>query len=89
MLFRSFLTNAFLYTLRRYFGPTFSSSRDLLGLLAYFVALVGATLFVSKAGEMEKRPISAMWGRRDPELEAALSSQLQSFNQVLLKVLRQ
>lgn len=84
-----FLASAFLFTLRRYFGAGFASTRDLLGLVVYFAGLLGASLFVSRPGELQKRPISEIWGRRNRDLEAALSSQLQGFNQVLLKVLRQ
>ena len=84
-----FLAAALLFTLRRYLGSGFIPTRDVLGPLSYVAALLSANLFLSEAGESEKRPISLIGARRNPELEAALSSQLQSFNQVLLKVLRQ
>lgn len=84
-----FVANALLLTLRRYFGDVFRQSASLMGALFYFSALLGVVLFLSKAGETESRPISVVWGRRNTELEAALSSQLQSFNQLLLKTLRQ
>ena len=84
-----FLTNTVLYTLRRYVGDVFTASRDLLAPMFYFGGLCGAGLFLSKAGETEKRPISEIWGGGDRDMEAALSMQLQSFNQVLVKVLKQ
>jgi hypothetical protein len=84
-----FLVNALLFTLRRYFGEAFASSRDLLGNLAYFVSLLGGCLFVSRGGEKRKQPISDIWGTRNRELEEALCLQLRSFNQVLVKVLKQ
>lgn len=84
-----FLINSSLYALRRYFGVAFQPWRDLVGAMAYALALAGSVLMISRTGETEKRPISVMWGRRDPRLEAALSAQLQGFNQVLVKALRQ
>lgn len=84
-----FLAGAMVLTLRRYFGQDFAPLRNLSNALFYFVALLGAVLFLSKAGETETHPISVIWGRRNRELEAALAVQLRSFNQVLVKTLRQ
>jgi hypothetical protein len=83
-----FLTQALLYTLRRYFGSTFGSIRDLAGALVYLALLLGSVVLFSRAGEAELQPVNALWERRDPELEAALSMQLQGFNQTLVRVLR-
>ena len=84
-----FLSSAALFTLRDHFGDAFTPLRDLAGALVHFCVLLGASFFLSRAGETEVRPISAMWGSRDRELEAALTVQLRGFNQVLVKVLRQ
>ncbi len=83
-----FLVNALLFALRRYYGDAFRPSRDLVSSLCYPVALLGAVLFLSKAGETESHQISVLWGSRSRAVEAALSLQLQSFNQVLVKVLK-
>lgn len=84
-----FLVSALLFALRRYFGAAFQPWRDVVGALAHTLALGFSVLMISKAGETERRPISTIWGQRDPRLEAALSAQLQGFNQVLVKALRQ
>ncbi len=84
-----FLVNALLFTLRSYFGVSFAPQRNLIGSLSYFVALTGGVFLVCRAGEAESRPISLFGGKRSQELDAALSLQLQSFNQVLVKVLKQ
>ena len=83
-----FLANASLYTARWYLGGKFASTRNLIGPMFYILALSGAVLSLSRAGESEPLPISAFWRRRNVDLEAVLSSQLQDLNHTLLKVLR-
>ncbi|HYM13607.1 MAG TPA: hypothetical protein VEU62_22895 [Bryobacterales bacterium] len=83
-----FVAEALLYTLRRYFGSAFAPVRDLAGALFYLALLVGAVLLFSPAGETESRPATTLWEGRRPELETALSVQLQGFNQALVRALR-
>lgn len=84
-----FLANSLMFTLRRYFGESLDPVRNLVGSFAYLVALMGVALFFSKAGEMESRPIRIYAARNDWELENALATQLQNFNQVLVKAMKQ
>lgn len=84
-----FLANSLMFTLRRYFGESLAPVRNLIGSFAYLVALMGVALFFSKAGEMESQPIRIYVRRNDWELENALTLQLQNFNQVLVKALKQ
>jgi len=84
-----FLVGALLLTLREHFGSSFAPLRNLANAAWFFCALLGALLFVSRAGETEARPLRVTWGRRNQQLEASLFLQLQSFNHVLVKVLRQ
>ena len=83
-----FLSAAVLYTFRRHLGSQFAPLRDLGGPAFYVLALSAAALSLSPAGESESRPIGALWGSQDTNLEAALSLQLQDLNHTLLKVLR-
>ncbi len=83
-----FILNAQLSILVHYFGDTFVSLRNVLNSSFFFAALLGATVFLSKAGEMEARQISAPWAEQNRELELALLSQLQGFNEVLAGVFR-
>lgn len=84
-----FISSAVLLTLRWHFGADFKPIRDLSNAVFYFLALAGATIFLSRAGETETRPIRPLWGGRSRELELNLSLQLQNFNEALVKVLRQ
>ncbi len=84
-----FLLNAVLLTLREHFGQQFAPVRNFANSLFFFLALLGALLFFSRKGEVTGRPLTALWGTRNQELEAALSLQLQGLNQVLVKVLQQ
>jgi hypothetical protein len=84
-----FLLSAGLLTLRWYFGASFAPVRNLSNAVFYIVALLGASVFLSRAGETEKRPMSSLWGDRNREAERALSLRLQDFNNALVKVLRQ
>ncbi len=83
-----FLASSALLTLREHYGVAFVFWRNLLQPLSYLVALLVGVLFVTRAGEQQSYPISALWGRTSPELEAALAMRLQGFNQVLVKALR-
>jgi hypothetical protein len=84
-----FVTSAAMFTMRRYFGAAFDPVRNFVGSLSYLCCLSGIAWFLSKAGEAESRPISVFGSKGSQELDAALSLQLQSFNQVLVKVLKQ
>jgi drug/metabolite transporter superfamily protein YnfA len=84
-----FLANSLMFTLRRYFGESLAPARNLIGSFAYLVALMGIAVFFSKAGETESKPIRIYAGRNGRELENALALQLQNFNQVLVKALKQ
>lgn len=83
-----FVVDALLYTLRRYFGAAFAPVRDFTSALFYLAVVLGAVLLFSLAGETESRPATALWEGRRPELETALSMQLQGFNQALVRALR-
>jgi hypothetical protein len=82
-----FVCNAALLALRRYFGGDFAPVRNLISPLLVLSALGGALALLSKAGEVETRPISSLWKARDPELEESLVLQLRSFNRALGKVM--
>jgi hypothetical protein len=84
-----FLGNATLLTLRRYFGGDFMPIRNLVSPLLVLSALSGAVILLSKAGELETRPMSRLWKGQDPELEQTLAFQLRGFNRALGKVLNQ
>jgi hypothetical protein len=84
-----FILSAILLTLRWYFGAQFAPVRNVSNTGFYILALVGATVFLSRAGETELRPMRPMWGGRNREMELALSIQLQNFNEALVKVLKQ
>jgi len=84
-----FLSSAVLMTLRWHFGSDFASIRNLSATVFYVLALAGATLFLSRAGETEARPMRPLWGGRNRDLELSLSLQLQGFNRTLSKVLKQ
>jgi hypothetical protein len=84
-----FLGNATLLTLRRYFGDGFMPIRNLVSPLLVLSALSGALILLSKAGELETRPMSRLWKAQDPELEENLAFQLRGFNRALGKVLNQ
>ncbi len=83
-----FILNALLFMLVHYFGDTFIFWRNVLNGSFFFAALLGATVFLSRAGETEARQISAPWAEQDRKLELALLSQLQGFNEVLAGVFR-
>ena len=83
-----FVWNAALLSLRFHLGADFRPARILLNAVAYDAAVLGVTLFVSRAGETEIRRVRPLWGAGDRNLEAAVSHQLQSFNEALVKVLR-
>ena len=83
-----FILNALLLILWHYFGDEFFFLRYLLNGSFFLAGLLGAIIFLSKAGEIEARQISAPWVEQNRELELALLSQLQSFNQVLGGVLQ-
>ncbi len=84
-----FLSSAVLMTLRWHFGAEFAAIRNVSNAVFYYLALAGATLFLSRAGETETRPMRPLWGGRNRDLEASLSLQLQGFNRTLAKVLKQ
>ncbi len=84
-----FVANGIVFTVRRSLGDVFHQSMNLIQSLLYLSALLGPVLFLSKAGESDARSVRPVWSTGDQELEAALSSQLRGFNQLLLKVLRQ
>ena len=84
-----YVSNAVLMTLRWHFGADFASIRNLSGTVFYVLALAGATIFLSRRGETESRPMLPLWGGRNRDLEQSLSLQLQGFNQTLAKVLKQ
>ncbi len=84
-----FLSSAVLMTLRWHFGAEFAAIRNLSNAVFYYLALAGATVFLSRAGETESRPMRPLWGGRNRDLETSLSLQLQGFNRTLVKVLKQ
>lgn len=84
-----FLASAVLLTLRWYFGVEFKPIRSLSNAVFYVLALGGATVFLSRSGETETRPMRPLWGGRNRDLELALSLRLQNFNEALVKVLKQ
>jgi hypothetical protein len=81
-----YLASAVILTLRWHFGAEFAAVRNLSNAAFYFLALLSATVFLSRAGEREVRRLTPLWANRDREL--ALSVQLQGFNDALVKVLR-
>jgi hypothetical protein len=84
-----FLANGALLTFRRYFGGDFAPLRNVISPLLLLSALSGALILLSKAGELETRPMSRLWKAQDPELEQTLAFQLRGFNRALGKVLNQ
>lgn len=84
-----FALGAALSVLREHYGAPFVPWRNLLSAVFFFLVMLGANLFVSRAGE--RRVLAAGWvfRPRDSGLEAALALQLQSFNQILVRALRQ
>lgn len=84
-----FLVSTALWALYQYMGDDLYQSRTLLNGFFFLVSLLGATIFVSRAGETEAQPISALWGESNKELELDLLLRLQGMNQTLAKVLRQ
>jgi hypothetical protein len=82
-----FILNAILLALRRYFGDQFIPTRNLVSPLLSLAAILGS-LMISKAGEIETRPIRALWAARNREIENGLALQLRGFNSALIKVLR-
>ncbi len=83
-----FILNALLFVLWHYFGDKLLLLRNVLNSSFFLAALLGATVFLSKAGEIEARKISAPWAEQNRDLELALLSQLQGFNEVLAGVSR-
>jgi hypothetical protein len=84
-----FLCSAVLMTLRFHFGAEFAGIRNVSNAFFYYLALAGATLFLSRAGETQARPMRPLWGGRNRDLEMSLSLQLQGLNRTLSKVLKQ
>jgi len=83
-----FVIETVLFALRRFLGEQFRPVRDLAGAAVFFFCILGVTLFFKPAGEVEKRPFPDLRGVPDPDTQQALASQLQSFNQTLLRVLK-
>jgi hypothetical protein len=83
-----FIFSAVLRTLRWHFGAEFAPVRNVSNTVFYILALLGATIFLSRSGETEFRPMRPMWGGRNRELEVALSLQLRNLNEALVKVLK-
>lgn len=81
-----FILNTILFALRRQFGVDFAPIRNVANACFAVLALLGSVLFISAAGEQEAYSV---WRREDRESQATLLLRLQSFNQLLTKVLKQ
>ncbi len=84
-----FFVSTALWALYQYIGDDLYQSRTLLNGFFFLASLLGATVFVSRAGETAAAPISALWGESNKERELDLLLRLQGMNQTLAKVLRQ
>ena len=81
-----FVSNALLFALRRYFGSDFVATRNLWHSAFHLLSLLGVLIFVSRKGEEEVRTLARTG---EEALESATLLHLRTFNQFLVKVLRQ
>ncbi len=84
-----FFWSALVGAFRWHFGEVFRPARNLANALVYSLALAGAAWRLSTAGEEETSRARGLAGAASRELEAALALQLRSFNETLVRVLKQ
>jgi hypothetical protein len=82
-----FIVNGIFLVLYRFVGDDFLVSRTVLNGFSYCLALLGAAACISAAGEVAADS-AAPPAEPDANLERALSLQLESFNQALVRVFR-